>query len=164
MKAITDNNLFPMSYPIAQNIHNNLPQMNLMTKLITKTFKRDSLTLICKGCSGAIIAPHIAISIGDRCGIMYVRKNSENSHGSKLDSFNLLVNKKRKLIIVDDFIYTGDTVNSIYKELTAFQNRNLPSIVRSKINVDMLCVTGSVNIKDLIFKPNYIISSSIFLR
>lgn len=66
-----------------------------------------------RGVSGGMVAPMVGAKLGKT--LIVVRKPSENSHdGSELVGHILA----KKVIIVDDFISSGSTVESILKAMT----------------------------------------------
>jgi adenine/guanine phosphoribosyltransferase-like PRPP-binding protein len=93
-----------------------------MKNLIVKSnLKFDAIAYT--GCSGALVAPTIAYLLNKH--LIVVRKN-EGAH-----SFNRVegyVNKNEPInyIIIDDFIETGKTINTIYEKI-ADAAGNLPS-------------------------------------
>ena len=68
--------------------------------------------IVFRGSSGASIA--YAVSAITRIPIVYVRKNGEHNHGSKIEGTD---NNVRKYIILDDFISGGNTVRTIAKAM-----------------------------------------------
>ena len=82
---------------------------------ILKTFDFDALAF--RGVSGAIIAPVLALEL--RKSIIVVRKTAEKSHlwGRTVQGDN----NARRYIIVDDFIDSGATVQTIVKEILLWQ-------------------------------------------
>ena len=82
---------------------------------ILKTFDFDALAF--RGVSGAIIAPVLALEL--RKSIIVVRKTAEKSHmwGQTVQGDN----NARRYIIVDDFIDSGATVQTISKKIREWQ-------------------------------------------
>ena len=81
---------------------------------ILKTFDFDALAF--RGVSGAIIAPVLALEL--RKSIIVVRKTAEKSHLGRTVQGD---NNARRYIIVDDFIDSGATVQTIVKEILLWQ-------------------------------------------
>jgi adenine/guanine phosphoribosyltransferase-like PRPP-binding protein len=136
-------------YPIGEKIHENKDRIEKLIKEFAsiKEFNKQKLTLICRGSSGAIIAAMFAMKLSNECVIIHIKKDGEESHTHFERS---RVDRNSKLIIVDDFVKTGNTVNTIYHKLTEIFNP-------TTIVIDCLCVTGTS--KRLNFEPKYFISS-----
>lgn len=103
--------LYPMQYPVADNIVYNLPIIHSMAELIAKHFnsKINFINLVCRGCSGAMIASVIASLVPQVRKIYYLRKDHECTHdhgnGTSFPPDPSEVN-----IFVDDLIETGSTL------------------------------------------------------
>lgn len=67
-----------------------------------------------RGMSGALLGPHIANRLGKY--MIIARKTTDRSH-SCLSLEGVSVYESIKYIIVDDFIYTGNTISKIQKEI-----------------------------------------------
>lgn len=133
-----------ISYPVDYNIFDNLAVIEDMGRqlvmFIADTYpKKDSVILICRGSSGAIIAGLVSSIIknsGRSVMIYHIKKDGEDSHSYSSpceQNYNSAVN-----VVIDDFIYTGCTIISILKQVRSVYNKKL----------DILCVTGFVNIKE----------------
>lgn len=122
-------------------------EMSLKLKEIYPN-KSEPLIFLVRGSSGAILAGIITsmMSEYDNIEIMHIKKHGESSHSGNYYRFD----KQYKSIILDDFIESGETVNSIYNSVIE-DNKNL--------TIDTLCVSGSVFIERLCFKPNNLICS-----
>lgn len=86
------------------------------------------------------------------CRILHIKKPGELNDSHSTNKFSL--DLTRTFIIVDDFIATGNTINSIYRNLI---ENDFP---RDK-QIDILCVTDNPKLKNLNFKPKYIICGEI---
>lgn len=154
-KLYLNRELYCMSYPVGSYINSNMRQINLMCELIQNLIEEKALNkekyLVCRGSSGAIIAGIIASKLGN-CRILHVKKPGElsDSHASNYFSLDL----DRTFIIVDDFIATGSTINTIYKNL-------LESGFPTYKQIDILCVSGNPELHWLDFKPTYVLCEKI---
>ena len=110
--------------------------------------KSEPLMFLVRGSSGAILAGIITsiMSEYENIEIMHIKKHGESSHSGNYYIFH----KPCKTIILDDFIASGETVNSIYNSVNDYNGN---------ITIDTLCVSGSVFIERLYFKPNNLICS-----
>lgn len=139
-----------IKYPTGENIQRNMPIILQMIDKIKKiNRKRKILNLWCMGSSGAIIAGIISSQISNTV-ICHIKKNGEDSHTTTVpqyyydDGINL---------IVDDFISTGSTINTIAKKMG-----------EESIPIQGVCVSCSVNANDLSFNPDFIICGKKFTR
>lgn len=71
----------------------------------------DIDTVVCRGFSGATVAPVVAHALGVKWAL--VRKKGESTHSCR----NIEGDIDGKYVIIDDFISTGDTVNKIIEEV-----------------------------------------------
>lgn len=112
---------------------------------IYNTYKDDisdgyTITFVVRGTSGAMIAgamlnelKHIKWST-EVC-ILIVRKDGDNAHSTSLQGIDAI--KLSKIIVVDDFIDSGDTINAILEKLDSKLNYMFPKY-------DMLCVSNNL--------------------
>ena len=121
--------------------------IDTMIKEIKLLYKKNqSLNLVCRGSSGAIIAGIILYNLHlDKriVRISHVKKPGEWSHQNHIYLSSTQIN-----IIVDDFMSSGDTLNAIHE---AMIDTDTP------FDVDLLILGGTVNIDKLEFQPNNII-------
>lgn len=123
-------------------------------KAIYDTYKEDieedtTIAFVARGTSGAMIAGailnelHHIDSSADAC-ILIVRKDSDTSaHCYSLKGIEDL--QEARLIVVDDFIQSGETIEAILSELD--QYFEIPSTPKEKY--DMLCVSNSLSVDAL---------------
>ena len=133
-------------YPVGHNIVKNLPIIknmgNAIIEILIKYYNPiECVILFCKGSSGAIISAIVSDMIISKLNIhvdiYHIKKEGEKSH-----QYNSLpaINSVTKLIIIDDFIDTGSTIQSIINELVGYDR------------LDILCVTGDKTIQ---FEDNF---------
>jgi hypothetical protein len=150
-----------IEYPVGVNFRTNIAALNKMKHMLTNFIKATISTLpisLCfRGSSGSIIASYVAahlISKNIEVYLNYVKKDHEHTHDN-----NLGLISRHMWIIIDDFINTGDTVNTIYQTMandmanTSVYNKVVPHIV--------VCCTGHIPIGKLDFNPTAIIANGI---
>ena len=106
-----------MDYPVGPNIKVNLPIINNMYRYIKEKFPEGTITIWCRGSSGAIIAGIISSKLKGRARVAYVSKPNEKRH----DKLSAHMYSTGYNIIVDDFVCTGETINKIINESTITQ-------------------------------------------
>lgn len=103
---------------------------------VMETFNfRNSITLIGRGNSGAIIAGALAALLYQEnyCVDIFIsRKSQESSHGLNLDGLGSEAFKESRIIVIDDFMETGNTILAILEDLRKKFRREVP--------IDMLCI------------------------
>ena len=132
-----------MNYPIGPNIKVNLPIINNMYRYIKEKFPEGTITIWCRGSSGAIIAGIISSKLKGRARVVYVSKPNEKRH----DTLSPYIYSKGYDIIVDDFVCTGETINKIINESTVTQfdlliisgNLTTSCINKWKNKIKMIC-------------------------
>lgn len=136
-----------LNYPVGLYINSNKPRIVKLAEAFSQIeeFKGKPLNLICRGSSGAIVATVFALTLPNPCNIVHVKKDGENSHDSSL-SINKGLGYKN--VIVDDWIDSGTTLNTIYGCLMKYD---------VNIVIDCLCVTGEY--RELEFRPNTVLCS-----
>ena len=101
-----------MDYPVGPNIKINLPIINNMYRYIKEKFPEGTITIWCRGSSGAIIAGIISSKLKGRARVAYISKPNEKRH-DLVSPYKYSVGYN---IIVDDFICTGKTIDDIIKK------------------------------------------------
>jgi len=117
-----------MEYPVWGYLEKNLPIIIAMADLI-KQKNYPAPYLICSGSSGAVIAGIISTKFTPPLPIFYVRKPKESGHSH---CFDIGILRNKTLIVVDDFVITGNTIDRILKTLEKITNST---------TVDVLCVS-----------------------
>ena len=69
-----------MNYPVGPNIKVNLPIINNMYRYIKEKFPEGTITIWCRGSSGAIIAGIISSKLKGRARVAYISKPNEKRH------------------------------------------------------------------------------------
>ena len=141
-----------ITYPVGIYIVQNLSIINKMGDILFDLYgkEKSNINLWCMGSSGAIIASLIATRFKNVV-ILHVKKENEPSHsdGTNANFFPSDIN-----IIVDDMVATGKTVSLIYKEFCKQSIFN---------EIDCLCVSNTLLLKDIEFIPSTIICRSLYL-
>ena len=124
-----------MYYPVGSNMKENLVTIRSYVASIVEEYPTQPLQLWVRGSSGAIIGGVIAAMLPDRdINIFHVKKSGESSHSSSP------VLPGHINIIVDDFMCSGSTLNSIYTEMR----------LRNTVP-DTLVISGTVTLDKLEF-------------
>lgn len=110
---------------------------------INKVFPTGKLILVVRGHSGSILAGSIAYILKrkGREVLISVSRKAESTHGDNLEGISPNVSDDTHIIVVDDFIQTGETIEAILKDLTE-------RIKNMKV-FDMLCVSNQWDEDDL---------------
>lgn len=127
-------------YPVGELIMQNMPVIismgNSIIQVLRKNYKsKKDVHLICRGSSGAIIAAIVGNMIfeaGYKIQIYHVKKEGESSHNGN-GSFSEYIFTNDVTIVVDDFIASGNTIESICE---IFEN------IIDKFSI--LCVSGTI--------------------
>ena len=103
---------------------------------IDDMFPTGSFILVVRGHSGSILAGSIAYLLrrkGRDVQISISRK-SESTHGGNLEGIYPFYINETHIIIIDDFVQTGETINAILKDLA--------EKMEGSKTFDMLCVAN----------------------
>jgi orotate phosphoribosyltransferase-like protein len=80
--------------------------------------------------------------------IVYIKKEGESSHNNS----SIIFDEDHKSIILDDFICSGTTINTIF---------NMVRKSHPNFSVDCLCLSGEVDEKVINFKVQNLICGSL---
>ena len=97
-----------IEYPVGTHISYNISIIKSMANYIKRKFPEGTISLWCRGSSGAIIAGIISSNLKRKVFIRYISKNNEKRHDKNNHNYETDIN-----IIVDDFICTGKTIDEI---------------------------------------------------
>lgn len=133
-----------MLYPVG--LYFSLDNFNYIREAassINKVFPTGKLILVVRGHSGSILAGGIAYILKrkDRDVLISVSRKSKSTHGINLEGISSFIPDDTHIIVVDDFVDTGNTIETILKDLTG-------KIEGMKV-FDMLCVANNWDEGDL---------------
>ena len=138
-------NACSMRYPVGQYFSGaNFDYIREAASSINKIFPTGKLILVVRGHSGSILAGGIAYILKrkDRDVLISVSRKSESTHGDNLEGiYPSCISDNTHIIVVDDFVQSGETVETIIKDLT---NR-----LNGVEIFDMLCVANHWDEDDL---------------
>ena len=105
--------------------------------------------MVVRGHSGSILAGGIAYILKrkDREVLISVSRKAESTHGCNLEGLPSYIPDDTHIIIVDDFVETGKTIDAILKDLTE-RIENIEVF-------DMLCVANHWNEVDEKFNSHF---------
>ena len=143
-KFVYFKNACKMYYPIGQYFSSdNFDYIREAASSINKVFPTGKLILVVRGHSGSILAGSIAYILKrkDREVLISVSRKAESTHGDNLEGISSNVSDDTHIIIVDDFVETGETIEAILKDLT--------ERIKGVEVFDMLCVSNHWDEDDL---------------
>ena len=143
-KFVYFKNACRMYYPIGQYFSSdNFDYIREAASSINKVFPTGKLILVVRGHSGSILAGSIAYILKrkGREVLISVSRKAESTHGDNLEGISSNVSDDTHIIVVDDFVQTGETIEAILKDLTE-------RIKNMKV-FDMLCVANGWDKDDL---------------
>lgn len=114
-----------IKYPVGNNMSPVIDYALDAANTLHKLFKDDNIALIVRGTSGAIIggiiANYLISTFGVQTRIFINRKPNEDCHAGNLEDMDIVLNHKEtepyRFVIVDDFISTGKTLQSIIEDV-----------------------------------------------
>lgn len=132
-----------VSYPVGQFFFSSFDYIREAASSINKVFPTGKLILVVRGHSGSILAGGIAYILKrkGREVLISVSRKAESAHGDNLEGIPSEVSDDTHIIIVDDFVETGETIEAILKDLT--------KRIRGVKVFDMLCVANHWDEGDL---------------
>ena len=143
-KFVYFKNACKMYYPIGQYFSSdNFDYIREAASSINKVFPTGKLILVVRGHSGSILAGSIAYILKrkGREVLISVSRKAESTHGDNLEGISSNVSDDTHIIVVDDFVQTGETIEAILKDLTE-------RIKNMKV-FDMICVANGWDKGDL---------------
>lgn len=151
MKFFPIENATCVPYPIGdemKTVDNIVRQMATQFRKIYTP--NDSIKLLFRGSSGAIMATLLNTKLREyRICLVPVRKPGENSHIGKGYIYN--EDDRHKIVIIDDFMSSGATVNAIAEEY-------------HELSIDTLILSSVVDMNLLSFTPENVISHKVILH
>ena len=138
-------------YPVGRDMPNTIIIVQEMCDNLIMLYKDTTIIqLVVRGSSGAIIGGLVASILNHIhiVKIIHIKKEGESSYSSGI--YDLI--DTCPIVIIDDLISSGSTVNEIYKALND----------RGYYDVDTLCISGNVELPRLNFKPKNIITGIIY--
>ncbi len=115
-------NACSMYYPVGQYFSSdNFDYIREAASSINKVFPTGKLILVVRGHSGSILAGGIAYILKrkDRDVLISVSRKAESTHGDNLEGiYPSCISDNTHIIVVDDFVQTGETIEAILKDLT----------------------------------------------
>lgn len=138
-------------YPVGRNMSKTIVIVQEMCDKLTMLYKENTyIQLVVRGSSGAIIGGLVASILNHRnmVTITHIKKEGESSHSSGIYDLKDYC----PIVIIDDLISSGATVNEIYKALNE----------RGYYDIDTLCISGHVELCRLNFKPKNIIAGILY--
>lgn len=134
-------------YPVGADPDMALIGAGNMTKILRKLYPSDRLFLACRGSSGTIISSMIA-ALTPIDGIIHIKKENESAHSRGFVSPGRLIGGK--IIIVDDFIGTGNTIWNIYSSLISqYSETGIGVTEMHPFKIDALIVSKGIFLEDL---------------
>ena len=132
-----------LSYPVGEFFYLSFNYIREAAYSINKTFPKGKFILVVRGHSGSILAGGIAYILKrkGREVLISVSRKAESTHGCNLEGLLSYIPDDTHIIIVDDFVETGETIEAILKDLTE-RIKNIEVF-------DMLCVANHWNEDDL---------------
>ena len=133
-----------VSYPVGQFFFSGFDYIREAASSINKIFPKGKFILVVRGHSGSILAGGIAYILKrkGREVLISVSRKAESSHGDNLEGiYPSCISDNTHIIVVDDFVETGETIKAILKDLTE-------RIEDIKV-FDMLCVSNYWDKNDL---------------
>ena len=107
-------------YPVGQFFFSSFDYIREASSSINKVFPTGKLILVVRGHSGSILAGGIAYILKrkGREVLISVSRKAESTHGDNLEGISSYISDDTHIIIVDDFVDTGKTIEAILKDLT----------------------------------------------
>lgn len=126
-----------MWYPTGENFSHAFDYIEEAAFSIDDVFPTGRFILVVRGHSGSILAGGIAYLLRrkDRDVQISISRKSESTHGDNLEGiYPFYETDEVHIIVVDDFIQTGETINAILKDLA--------KVMMGRKTFDMLCIAN----------------------
>ena len=138
-----------LSYPVGEFFYLSFNYIREAAHSINKIFPKGKFILVVRGHSGSILAGGIAYLLKrkNRKVLISVSRKAEPTHGCNLEGLPSYILNDTHIIIVDDFVVTGKTIDTILKDLTE-RIENIEVF-------DMLCVANHWNEVDEKFDSHF---------
>lgn len=134
-----------INYPTGPSIYGAYKLSIEYANAICNYFPNIPIFILVRGSSGAMLAAltaSVLIRRRKRVHIFYSRKgDKESCHSSTLDQFDVYYNNSKDnpaIIIIDDFIVSGNTLENILIDLYNI-------VEKETITIDMLCISNYWN-------------------
>ena len=126
-----------LSYPVGDCMKNAKIIAKQMATILKKTYPRKEFLLIGRGSSGNILCSLVSNHCKVR-RVISIKKEGEISH-SRSSYMKYDSEKNCIMVIVDDFIATGETIRKIHEAIMEYGEQH----------IECLCVTRTVTEKDM---------------
>lgn len=139
-----------VEYSVGFKFSFNTEYIKACAESIKSTFPDRDIALICRGSSGTIIAGGVGMILNDsgiNVTIIVSRKPREFSHGATLEGLRYVDEKGYALIVIDDFMISGDTIREIFSDIQIHASELLNR------RFDALCVGNSIQPEGKLDKP-----------
>lgn len=119
-------------YPVTKYIVEAVDYINNISPILIKDIKESNKLFVniwVRGSSGAFLAGLLApylIKEKIEFNICHVKKPGEKSHGPYIDHFEV---DKSYNVILDDFMESGDTINSIFDKMKFYNCHIIDSLI-----------------------------------
>lgn len=115
-----------VEYSVGFRFSFNTEYIKACAESIKSTFPDRDIALICRGSSGTIIAGGVGMILNDagiNVTIIVSRKSKEFSHGATLEGLIHVAERGYALIVIDDFMMSGDTIREIFSDIDLYASR-----------------------------------------
>lgn len=152
---IIDEEMRTIGYPVHENVHR-VPRLgDVMSQKLEELYGDSEVLILCRGSSGSILGSYVAIKNGYH--LFHVKKDGEKAHraGNVFYVERLIRDKAGlKIIIIDDFMSSGETIKSIHRAVSHL-------LLKYEMVIDSVCVGGGVSYSRLNIPINNIICQYI---
>lgn len=125
-------------YPVGAYFHKNLDYIKESANGIMKLYPSGlKIALVCRGTSGCILASGVGFILeehGYRVTLVISRKENESHHSETMCNASTL-GADTIIVVIDDFISSGATIQKILEDLDASWSR--------RKTYDLLCISNA---------------------